>query len=244
MSMSDIPEGCVNVHNAGSIVDRPLLNTKWMLPNSTIVLSIRQMLLHSSIIRFPLNSGVSSPNLHEYGIADESTTSISFSRQCKPLFSRLFHTSIGNWNKYYTGSLFLICSINVSRARAALWVVLCTVYWPVSSRVPPLKFPSPYLPSSDGPPVLLLYLAPLPLSVAPSLLRSLPPSPLPLAPSMHSSVPSSLVPFLNPPSLPILPLSPYIASLLPHSIPLLLPSPPSPCSLTTIRRPSSLLPIV
>ena len=95
--MSDIPEGCVNVRNAGSIVDRPLLNTKWMLPNSTIVLSmwliirsnsftvwdisvIRQMLLHSSIIPFPLNSGVSSPNLHEYGIADDSTTSISFSR--------------------------------------------------------------------------------------------------------------------------------------------------------------------
>ena len=100
----------------------------------------------------------------------------------------------------------------------------------------------PYLPSSDDPPVLLLYLAPLPLSVAPSLLRSLPPSPLPLAPSMHSSVSSSLVPFLNPPSLPILPISPYLASLLPHSISLLPPSPPSPCSLTTIRRPSSLLP--
>ena len=52
--------------NAGSIVDRPLLNTKWMLPNSTIVLSmwfiirsnsftvwdirfILQKLLHSSM---------------------------------------------------------------------------------------------------------------------------------------------------------------------------------------------------
>ena len=80
--MTEIPEGCVNVRNAGSIIDRPLLNTKWMLPNSTIVLSmwfiirlnsftvwdisfILQMLLHSSMIRFPLNSGVSSPNLHE-----------------------------------------------------------------------------------------------------------------------------------------------------------------------------------
>ena len=103
----------------------------------------------------------------------------------------------------------------------------------------PWSFPpslSPFLRRSSR-------IAPLPLSVAPSLLRSLPPSPLPLAPSMHSSVPSSLVPFLNPPSLPILPLSPYLASLLPHSIPLLsLPPPPSPCSLTTIRRPSSLLP--
>ena len=69
--MTKIPEGCVNVRNAGSIIDRPLLNTKWMLPNSTIVLSmwfiirsnsftvwdisfILQMLLHSSMIRFPL----------------------------------------------------------------------------------------------------------------------------------------------------------------------------------------------
>ena len=34
--MTEIPEGCVNVRNAGSIIDRPLLNTKWMLPNSTI----------------------------------------------------------------------------------------------------------------------------------------------------------------------------------------------------------------
>ena len=66
--------------------DRPLLNTKWMLPNSTIVLSVwfiirsniftvwdisffLQMLLYSSMIRVPLNSGVSSPNLHEYGMA-------------------------------------------------------------------------------------------------------------------------------------------------------------------------------
>ena len=80
--MTEIPEECVNVRNAGSIIDRPLLNTKWMLPNSTVVLSmwfiirsnsftvwdisfILQMLLHSSMIRFPLNSGVSSPNLHE-----------------------------------------------------------------------------------------------------------------------------------------------------------------------------------
>ena len=78
----------------GSTVDRPLLNTKWMLPNCTIVLSmwfiirsnsftvweisfILPKLLHSSVIHFPLNSGVRSLNLHEYGMADVSTTSIS-----------------------------------------------------------------------------------------------------------------------------------------------------------------------
>ena len=38
--MTEIPERRVNVRNAGSIVDRPLLNTEWMLPNSTIVLSM------------------------------------------------------------------------------------------------------------------------------------------------------------------------------------------------------------
>ena len=101
MPMTEIPEGCVNVRNAGSIVDRHLLNTKWMLPNSTIVLSmwfiirsksftvwdisfILQMLLHSSMIPFPLNSGVGSPNLHEYAMADVSTTSISFSIHTNP----------------------------------------------------------------------------------------------------------------------------------------------------------------
>ena len=78
----------------GSTVDRPLLNTKLMLPNCTIVLSmwfiissnsftvwdisfILQKLLHSSVTHFPLNSGVSSLNLHEYGMADVSTPSIS-----------------------------------------------------------------------------------------------------------------------------------------------------------------------
>ena len=64
------------------VVDRPPLNTKWVLPNSTIGLStwftirsnsftvwdisfILQKLLHSSMIPFPLNSSL---NLHEYGI--------------------------------------------------------------------------------------------------------------------------------------------------------------------------------
>ena len=97
------------MRNAGSIVDRPLLNTKWMLPNSTIVLSLwfiirsnsftvwdvsfilqNLMLLHSSMIRVPLNIGVSSPNLHEYGMADVSTTSISFSRHTNPCSLVLF----------------------------------------------------------------------------------------------------------------------------------------------------------
>ena len=107
--MTEIPEGCVNVRNAGSIVDRPLLNTKWMLPNSTIVLSLwfiirsncftvwdisfilqNLMLLHSSMIRVPLNIGVSSPNLHKYGMADVSTTSISISRHTNPCSLVLF----------------------------------------------------------------------------------------------------------------------------------------------------------
>ena len=95
--MTAIPEGCVSVQklynaNTGSVLNRPLLNTKWMLSNSTIVLSvwfiirsnsftvrdisfILQKLLHSSMIHFPLiKSGVSSLNLHEYGMADLSTT--------------------------------------------------------------------------------------------------------------------------------------------------------------------------
>ena len=88
------------------VVDRPLLNTKWVLPNSTIVLSvwltirsnsftvwdtsfILQKLLHSSVINFPLNSGVSSLNLHEYGMTYVSTTSIIFSRHTNPLFYHL-----------------------------------------------------------------------------------------------------------------------------------------------------------
>ena len=93
--------------NAGSIVDRPLLNTKLMLPNSTIVLSmwfiirsnsftvwdisfILQKLLHSSMI-----PGVSSLNLHEYAMADVSTASISFSRHTITCSLVFFHTSIG-----------------------------------------------------------------------------------------------------------------------------------------------------
>ena len=70
------------------VVDRALLNTKWVLPNPTIdsfsmwftirsnsftvwdISFILQKLLHSSMIPFPLNSGVSSLNLYEYGMAD------------------------------------------------------------------------------------------------------------------------------------------------------------------------------
>ena len=84
--------------NTGSIVDRPLLNTKWMLLNCTIVLGtwfvirsnsftvwdisfiLQKLLLHSSMIPLPLNSGVSSLNLHEYGMADVSSAYIFFSR--------------------------------------------------------------------------------------------------------------------------------------------------------------------
>ena len=75
------------------VVDCPLLNRKWMLPNPycTIVLSmwfiirsniftvwdisfILQKLLHSSMIPFPLNSSL---NLHDYCMAYVSTASIS-----------------------------------------------------------------------------------------------------------------------------------------------------------------------
>ena len=100
------------ITNTGSIVDRPLLNTKWMLPNSTTVRStwfiirstsfmvwgiifILQKLLHSSMISFPLNSGVSSLNLHEHGMADVSTAYIFFSRHTIPCSLIFFHTSIG-----------------------------------------------------------------------------------------------------------------------------------------------------
>ena len=94
------------------VVDRLLLNTKWVLPNSTIVVSmwltirsnsfmmwdinfILQKLLHSSIIHVPLNSGVSSLNLHEYGMADVSTASVFFSRHTIPCYIIFYHTSIG-----------------------------------------------------------------------------------------------------------------------------------------------------
>ena len=97
--------------NTGFIVDRPLLNTECMLPNSTLVLSmwfiirsnrftvwdisfILQNLLHSSMIQLRLNSGVSSLNLHDYGMADVSTASIFFSRHTLPCSLICFHTSI------------------------------------------------------------------------------------------------------------------------------------------------------
>ena len=92
------------------VVDRPLLNTKWVLPNSTIVLSmwftlrsnsftvwdIRDLffkkLLHSSMIAFPLNSSLT---LHEYGMAYVSTASIFFSKHTIPCSIIFYHTSIG-----------------------------------------------------------------------------------------------------------------------------------------------------
>ena len=94
------------------VVDRPLLNTKWMLHNCIIVFSMWYTIrsnsftvwdisfilpkwLHSSIIPFPLNSGVSSLNLHEYGMADVSTASIFFSRHTVPCSLIFYHTSVG-----------------------------------------------------------------------------------------------------------------------------------------------------
>ena len=91
------------------VVDRPLLNRKWMLPNSTIVLSmwfiirsnsftvwdisfILQKLLHSSMIHFPLNGSL---NLHEYGMAYVSTASMFFSTHTIPCSIIFYHASIG-----------------------------------------------------------------------------------------------------------------------------------------------------
>ena len=83
------------------VVDRPPLNTKWVLPNSTIVLCmwflwdisfILQKLLHSSMIHFPLNSSL---NLHEYCMAYVSTASIFFSTHTILYSIIIYHTSIG-----------------------------------------------------------------------------------------------------------------------------------------------------
>ena len=94
------------------VVDRHLLNAKWMLHNCIIVFSmwftirsnsftvwdisfILPKWLRSIMIPFPLNSGVSSLNLHEYGMADVSTASIFFSRHTIPCSLIFYHTSIG-----------------------------------------------------------------------------------------------------------------------------------------------------
>ena len=98
----------------GSIIDCPLLNTKWMLPNCTIVLSmwfticsnsftvwdisfILQKLLHSSMIPFPLNSGVSSLNLHECNMVWQMLAlhPFFFSRHTIPCSLIFYHISIG-----------------------------------------------------------------------------------------------------------------------------------------------------
>ena len=86
---------------------------KWMLPNCTIVLSmwfiirsnsfavwdisfILQKLLHSSMIPFPLNRGVSLLNLHEYGMADVRSLHPFSSLDIQSLVLFVFyHTSIG-----------------------------------------------------------------------------------------------------------------------------------------------------
>ena len=107
-------------------------------------------------------------------------------------------------------------------ARAALCVVLCAVYCilaNISIRLPSLKFPFPH-----APPLLLSLATLLPSSSARFPLPS-------FSHSVHAYVPSSLFPFLNPPSLPPLPLTPSLTSSLRHSLHLLPPSPPSPCSL-------------
>ena len=100
---------CKGRSTVDPVVDRPLLNTKWVLPNSTIVLSmgftirsnsftmwyisfILQKLLHSSMIPFPLNSSL---NLHEYGMAYVNTASTFFSTHTIHGYIIFYHTSIG-----------------------------------------------------------------------------------------------------------------------------------------------------
>ena len=87
------------------VVDRLLLSTivlsVWFTVRSNSftmwdISFILQKLLHSSMLPFPLNSGVSSSfNLHEYGMADVSTASIIFSRHTIPCYIIFYHTSIG-----------------------------------------------------------------------------------------------------------------------------------------------------
>ena len=126
-------------------------------------------------------------------------------------------------------------------ARDALCVVLCAVYCILASdllKVSALKFPSPYLPSSHVPP-LILSIAPVltpssarfpsPLSLAPSLPtflpHSFPSSTLPLHSRSH---PSSHHRFLTPspcsfpPHPPVAPSLP--SSILPRSFPASLPA--------------------
>ena len=57
--MTEIPEGCVNVQklyhaNTESVLDRPILNRKWMLPNSTIVLSMWFIIRSNSFTRWDI----------------------------------------------------------------------------------------------------------------------------------------------------------------------------------------------
>ena len=65
---------------------------------------ILQKLLHSSMIPFPLNRGVTSLNLHEYGMADVSTASIFFSRHTIPCSLICYHTSVGIRSDYMSYS--------------------------------------------------------------------------------------------------------------------------------------------
>ena len=124
-------------------------------------------------------------------------------------------------------------------ARASLCVVLCAhgcILYTVLLSVLPLKFPSLLI---SLPPTLLPFSSP---SLRCSLLPPLASSLQTFLRSVHAYVPSSLVPFLNLPSLPPLPLPPSLTSSHPHALPLLHPSPFSPCSIPPILHPASLLP--
>ena len=141
----------------------------------------------------------------------------------------------------YRVYIIVIPKSQLQGPRCVLFCALTAVYCILASvllRVPPLTFP--YLPISLSP-TFLLFSSPSPrCSHLPPLAPSLPSFLRPV----HAYVPSSLVPFLNLPSLPPLPLPPSLTSSLPHALPLLPPShspiaPSLPPSL-----PSSILPRV
>ena len=84
------------VKGGNKIVIHLCKRTKVKLTNMAYIRLLRlQKLLHFSMIPFPLNSGVSSLNLHEYGMAYVSTASTFYSRNTIPCSIIFYHTSIG-----------------------------------------------------------------------------------------------------------------------------------------------------
>ena len=155
---------------------------------------------------------------------------------------KLFHVSNNILGRItiqslYTSLQFFICNTRVAMARVALCVILCAVYCLLAIvllRVPPLKFPSHYLPSSHAPP-LLLSLAPLP---PPSPGRFLPP----LFPSLRPCMCSFLTRSRPQPSIPSSTPAPTLPHVIASSLPPLVPSLPTLPLLPPAHTPSFLAP--